>query len=223
MPEVCQKVKPHFVGRDVLSFFFLCLLFTEGICQDSTYHVDPGVHPTKVIPLSARYQYPQFQPGYLYFATGRKSDEFLINYNLFAQEMQLIDPKGDTLALDNKASIVEFIQIQSDFYFRDIKQGYLLLLTNESPLKLLKQTKWNNFIYPDGKSGYQKEYTFYFLVPRPNRVYKAERSSLSKVFPNIKNEIKDYVSEHATDFTNERDLRQLVTFCNTVAPDQNHK
>ena len=223
MPEACQKIRLHVVGKGVLSLFFLWFLFTNGLSQDSTYYVEAGVHPTKVIPLAARYQYPEFQPGFLYFTTGRKSDEFLLNYNLFAEQMQLIDSKGDTVALDNKASIVEFIQIHSDFYFRDFKQGYFLLLTNEGPLKLLKRTKWNNVIYPSGKSSYRKEYTFFFLAPRPNRVYKAERSALTKVFPNYKKEIKDYLSEHITDFTREAELKELVTFCNTLAFEEDHK
>ena len=129
-------MRPYVVGKTVLSLFFLCFLFTSGISQDSVYYADEGVHPTKVIPITERYQYRKFEPGFLYFATGRKSEQFLLNYNTFAEEFQLIDSNGDTVALDNKVSIVEFIQIQSDFYFKDLKEGYLLLLTTEEPLKI---------------------------------------------------------------------------------------
>jgi hypothetical protein len=159
----------------------------------------------------------------LHFSTGQKSDEFLLNYNLFAQQIQLIDPSGDTVGLDNKASIVEFVQIKSDFYFRDLKQGYFLLLTNEGSLKLLKRTIWNELIFPSGASSFQKKHDFFLLVARPNRVYPADKSSLSKIFPNNKKAIKDYLAEHSIDFTSESDLRQVITFCNTLSINEDHK
>ena len=210
-------------GRQILCVSVLLCFFTNGICQDSSYLVKPGIHPIKVIPFTARFQYPQFQPGFLYFSTGQKSEEFLLNYNLFAQQIQLIDPSGDTVGLDNKASIVEFVQIKSDFYFRDLKQGYFLLLTIEGSLKLLKRTIWNELIFPNGASSFQKKHDFFFLVPRPNRVYPADKSSLSKIFPNNKKAIKDYLAEHSIDFASESDLRQIITFCNRLAIEEDHK
>ena len=223
MQEVPQKMKQLLPVRQMLLLCIQLTLLSSALCQDSAYLVKPGIHPVKVIPFEARYQYPKFESGFLYFATGEKSDEFLLNYNLFAQEMQLIDSSGDTVGLDNKASIVEFVQIKSDFYFRDIRQGYFLILTNEGPLKLLKRTIWNEMVFHNGPSSFQKKHDFFLLVPRPNRVYSADKSSLFKIFPNDKKAIKDYLSEHNIDFNNESHLRQVLTFCNTLSMDEYHK
>ena len=210
-------------GRQILLLFALLSLYGSGICQDSAYLVQPGIHPVKVIPFTARFQYPKFEMGFLYFSTGEKSDEFLLNYNLFAQQIQLINANGDTVGVDNKASIVEFVQIQSDFYFRDLRQGYFLILTNEEPLKLLKRTIWNELVFPSGASSFQKKHDFFLLVPRPNRVYPADKSSLAKIFPNNKKAIKEYLSEHNIDFNSESDLKQIITFCNTLGMEEYHK
>ena len=223
MQEVCQKTKQFLFGRQILFLSGLLSFCSSGICQDSAYLVQPGIHPVKVIPFTARYQYPKFESGFLYFSTGEKSDEFLLNYNLFAQQMQLIDLNGDTVGLDNKASIVEFIQIKSDFYFRDLKQGYFLMLTNEEPLKLLKRTIWNEMVFPSGPSSFQKKHEYFLLVPRPNRVYPADKSSFSKLFSSNKKAIKDYLAEHNIDFKSESGLKEIITFCNTLAIDEYHK
>jgi len=212
----------HF-GRQILFLLGLLSLYGSGVCQDSAYLVKPGIHPIKIIPFEARYQYPKFESGFLYFSTGEKSDEFLLNYNLFAQQMQLINLNGDTVGMDTKASIVEFVQIKSDFYFRDFRQGYFLILTSEDPLKLLKRTIWNEMVFPNGPSSFQKKHEYFLLVPRPNRVYPADKSSLSKIFSNSKKEIKDYLSKHNIDFKSESDLKEIITFCNTLAIDQYHK
>jgi hypothetical protein len=217
MQKVCHKISPYLLRRKVLLLFLLWFLFNNGICQDSTYLVKPGIHPVKVIPLTERYQYPGFRIGFLYFSTGKKSDEFLLNYNLFAQQIQLIDSRGDTVALDNKLSIVEFIQIESDFYFRDLKEGYFLLLTNEEPLKLTKRTTWNEMVFPNGESTFQKIHEFFFLAPSPNRVLRAYKSSLTKIFPNNRQAIKEYLSQHNIDFTKESDLKQIIAYCNGLA------
>jgi len=223
MQEVCQKMKRLLFGRQTLFLSGLLSLYSSGVCQDSAYLVRPGIHPVKVIPFVARYQYPKFQTGFLYFSTGEKSDEFLLNYNLFAQQIQLINSDGDTVGVDNKASIVEFVQIQSDFYFRDLRQGYFLIVTNEEPLKLLKRTIWNELVFPSGESSFQKKHDFFLLVPRPNRVYPAGKSSLSRIFPNSRKVIKEYLAEHNIDFNSESDLKQIITFCNTLAMDEYHK
>jgi hypothetical protein len=194
-----------------------------GICQDSTYLVPPGIHPIKVIPATERFVYPKFQSGVLHFSTGKKSDEFLLNYNTFAQEIQLLDSNGDTVALDNKISIVEFIQIQSDFYFWDMRLGYFLVLTKEEPLNLLKRIKWKSIDFSKGVSSYQKTYDYYFLIASPNRVVKAEKSALMKIFPNARQEINSHLSEINMDFNNESSLRELITFCNGLATSKGHK
>ncbi len=209
--------------KQIVFLFGLLPIYNGGVCQDSAYLVRPGIHPVKVIPFDARYQYPKFENGFLYFSTGEKSDELPLNYNLFAQQMQLINPNGDTVGLDSKASIVEFIQIKSDFYFRDLREGYFLILTNESPLKLLKRTIWNEMVFPSGPSSFQKKYEYFLLVPRPNRVYPADKASLSKLFSSNKKAIKDYLAEHNFDFKNESDLNQIIMFCNTFAVDDYHK
>lgn len=197
----------------------LLLLYAQGISQDSTYLVQQGVHPTKIIPIADRYQYPKFQSGTFYFYTGQKSEELLLNYNHFAQELQLLDSNGDTVAIDQKASIVEFIQIQSDFYFRDLREGYFLVITKEEPLNLLKRTKWISLTFPNGDTRFQKTYEYYFLGP-DKRAHKAERSSLTKLFPRSSREIQNYAKQIMVDFHNEFDLRRMVTFCNNLARDE---
>jgi hypothetical protein len=221
MQKVGQAGRTYFNAATGCLFVLLATTITVH-CQDSTYLVRSGIHPTKVIPFNERYQYPKFQRGVLHFYAGEKSEEFLLNYYHFAQQIQLIDPNGDTVALDNKMSIVEFIQIQSDFYFKDLRQGYLLVLTKEEPLNLMKRIGWKSVYFPNGESSFQKVYEYFFLAP-PNKAHKAEKSSLTKLFPDNRNEINKYVSERKFDFTSESDLRDIVSFCNGLAITNNQK
>ena len=255
-----QKVSselPRFKIQLILLVVLLTSL-TRGVCQnamyrvdgntalsyDSTYVVEPGVYPAKVIPLEKQYQYPQFLAGQIILSTGKKWDVDLLNYNLLYDAIQFINNKGDTVWLDN--TIVEYIQIDSDFYFSDLKERYFRLLSIEHPLKLMVKSKWlvarkyplqphwnsiespqkpmraADFYFPMEYSVFVKVQYFCFLGPE-NKLYKTEKHSLAKAFPEKKKVIRKYLKQHKINYSSESDLRELVTFCNALTSVQAYK
>jgi hypothetical protein len=215
--------------------------------QDSTYLVKAGQHPAGVIPDSARFLYPQFRKGVLFFPKGVRSEVMLLNYDLLYSTMQLINSEGDTLALDESANIAEFVRIESDLYFRDMKEGYFLILTKDLQVRLMVRIRLTIFRRenvvnngygistqesnssrsarrsPDNGTILQYENVYfrkdydYYLLGAKNKIYKANKSSINRLFPDNKQEINNYLSEGKCDFNSEHDLKQLITFCNGLS------
>lgn len=240
MQKVVVDSEKHMVGFILIICCVLSAVGVTGYCQHNSYVVKAGTHPSKAIPTGEQFQYPDFRDGYLYFTTGKKSDSMLLNYNLLYDAIMIIEKTGDTVALSRESNIVEFVQIQSDFFFQDAGKRYFLLLTTEDPLKLMIRSRWNivsretvsytdspgspveahaqgttvgGFVFPNEDVTFQKWVDYYFLGPQ-NKVYDVARSSLNKVFPDYKKSIKGYLSQNKINFTNESDLKMLTSFCN---------
>ncbi len=80
------------------------------------------------------YRYPQFRYGKAYFINGDVSAGKM-NYNIFLETMQFIDPKGDTLVLANETQL-NFISIDADTFYHNSK-GYVQQVADLSVTKLL--------------------------------------------------------------------------------------
>ena len=99
-----------------------CLLIIS-LCQvqlsaqnKKTFKIHPGQRITDVIPASELYEYPQFTQGTILFKNGSFA-KVPLNYNIFAEDMEFISQKGDTLAIADAAT-VKMITIEEDtFYF----------------------------------------------------------------------------------------------------------
>ncbi len=63
---------------------------------------------------------------------------------------------------------------------------------------------------------YYKRATTYFFIDGNNKLHKAIRPSVLKLYANHKKAINAYLDENKIDFTRERDLFQLLNFCNRL-------
>jgi hypothetical protein len=218
-------------------------MFASFSQAPETYLVKAGEQPDKVIPSKDQYMYPEFLKGLLYFPQGKKSGVLLLDFNLLYSTVDFIDTNGDTLSIDEDANITEYVRIQSDLFFHDYKKGYFLMLTKREPVKLVVTKAWKivrrdrvtNNGYGIGTGGstsdwssrrspdnmhtnpnqnvvYHKE-TDYFLLAEKNKIYRATKSHLMKIFPDNKKKIQAYLEEHEVDFAKEEDLKPLIEFC----------
>ena len=118
------------------------LLFVLAFCcrshaQDSNIVIKAGKSFNESIAFTDLYQYPQFVTGKVFFKSG-DSGMAKLNYNRLLDDIQFIDPKGDTLNLVNAATI-RFIRIDVDVFYYD--NGYVKLIKDTNEIKLAaKQT-----------------------------------------------------------------------------------
>src|SRR5688572_1794228 len=99
MQPFCEKMPQCFTKHLFFQTVLLLILSGRGTCQDSTYLVEPGVHPAKVIPVSKQFRYPEFREGRVLLSTGKQSEPLLLNYSLLYDAVMLIGANSDTVWL----------------------------------------------------------------------------------------------------------------------------
>lgn len=108
-----------------------CCLIISARClfaQNDNTTVKAGEKIKDAVSQKVKFRYPEFTTGSVSFKDGTKSGAPL-NLNLLSEEMQFIDANGDTLSLDNEATI-KYISISNDtFYY---SRGYLELIAGNS-------------------------------------------------------------------------------------------
>lgn len=70
--------------------------------------------------------------------------------------------------------------------------------------------------YRGERSGYDRYYrksAWYYFIDKEDRVFVASKYSILKIFRGHKKEINEYLQQNDTEFSNEHDLRSLLTFC----------
>jgi len=232
------------VVKKTLFLITLCLAMHVVLCQPQrTIMVRAGEDATKVIPLSERYRYSEFMNGRLFYPQNKRSEVLKLNYDLLFGAMQFIDSKGDTLFIAEDSNIFKYVQVGSDLYFHDFRDGYFEMVTRTGDLRLMSQYKWKvvrteivvnngygtsasvaNTEYSSRRSDdisnfVQNENTLfgkeltYFLLGNKDKVYKATKSTFLKSFPDHKQEILLYLKEQNPDFGKEEDLKKLLEFC----------
>jgi len=189
------------------------------------------------------YQYPTFTQGIVYFKNGTATAGVL-NYNLFLDEMQFIDPKSDTLSLKDEQTILYIVIGNDSFYYQ--QPGYILLIASNKEIKLgskekvevIGKRKIGAYDQPSGAgsiSGYNtfgagngwrkldiredlylaKKRTYYFGNSF-NQFLPSIKKNLYKMFPKNEAEISTYLKEHPVDFNNQKDLEELSKFLETL-------
>src|SRR5690349_5679866 len=96
------------------SFLILSSIFAQHN-KNVTYNTLQNVDEN--IPADMRFKYPDFRQGYVYFKDGSEGTGKL-NYNMLVNEMQFINPAGDTLALDGVEKI-QLLTIGADSFYYD--------------------------------------------------------------------------------------------------------
>ncbi|GAA4113186.1 hypothetical protein GCM10022393_12030 [Aquimarina addita] len=174
-----------------------------------------------------------FLPGNLTF-NGSDLGNFLFRYNIYQDEIELKSNessitesvkkiKGITIQLENNTLIKVFDDPKSNKYD---KRNFFVVLA-DGDYKLVKKI-WSKFSEPKeaenslvGKKHAKfTTYENYFIANNDEKLnnFKSKIKGLEEYFPEIKNEIKEYVKEKNINLKKEQDLIKLFIHLNSLTP-----
>lgn len=209
---------------------------------DSSWTVKASQEIKEVLSPGARFRYPEFVLGNVYFKDGTNSQAPL-NLNLLNEEMQFINAKGDTLSIANEGTI-KYLTINNDtFYYSKV---YLELVMSNSLGKIAKKQrlkigdvrKIGGYDQPSSVSAitsYTSIYnrsqmtkitpraelllskeTVYYLGDNYNHFLPANKKNLMKKFGRKESVIENFLQEKKIRFNNENDLKMLIDFLQKI-------
>lgn len=210
-----------------------------------TFRVKDGEEATKVIPAQLKYRYPEFQEGKVVYLNGKFSAA-AFNYNLLLGEVQFIHPKGDTLSLAAEAALrfVEigestFLYDHKHGYLEVVGIFPSLKLGRSQRLRFAGAEKVGAYNQSTGVSSIRNTSSYvsnnsqmynlkqkgdvifseevnYFLIDKNNQAFKADKSTMFKVFPQHKKAISAFLKENSLELNKEEDLKKLLQFCTSL-------
>lgn len=224
-------------------FFLLSAAITFAQNTPKVYRTKNGSNISKNIPYQEQYQFAEFMPGKVYFRNGRIANARL-NYNFFYGEIEFIDPKNDTLLLNDKDFMDSLAIGPQIFYFmpkhghvQEIKSYGHVRLGEKQVLAVLdneRESAFNHYSATSAISNYKtfsnqngsqwmkptdkvvfKRKTENFFIDRNQRFYIPSKSIIVKLFRDHAGEINDYVKKENIDFLSQSDLIKLLEFCSS--------
>ncbi len=209
---------------------------------DSSWTVKASQEIKEAISPGVRFRYSEFVLGNVYFKDGTNSQAPL-NLNLLNEEMQFINPGGDTLSIDNEGTI-KYITINNDtFYYSKV---YLELVTSNPVMKIAKKQrlkigdikKIGGYEQPSSVSAitsYTSIYnhsqvtnitpraelllvkeTIYYIGNNYNRFLPANKKNLMRMFGKKEAVIENFLQENKIRFNNENDLKMIIDFLQKI-------
>jgi hypothetical protein len=185
------------------------------------------------------YRYPQYQLGRVEFRDGSAA-EARLNYHKYFNQLMFIDANGDSLALANPETIrVIVIGIDSFYYFKEmyveqvasyknsiIGRRQLLKIVDEKKSGAYGSSYTNNSTTTDkiyytvdgtprlnvGESTLFAQTAEYYISYKKNEFVPLIKKNIEKLYSSQSKEIRDYIKENNTDFTNEESLKKLMEF-----------
>jgi hypothetical protein len=202
-----------------------------------TFKIKPGEKIIYALPPEEVFEYPNFIQSEIYF---KKDGSGLarLNYNALYGEIQFIDPKGDTLSLDDEAT-VRFIVILSDtFYFdklfvKQVKSFGEVRLAKRTYFKLVNSQKLGGFGEATGGSvdtydRISSQGTFkdlvakeiltlakdsaLFLADRYRHLTRVSKKGLQSFYEGKESQIAAYLKENKVNYNDEADITRLMQF-----------
>lgn len=228
--------------KTLLLLFLILIGYTCLTAQDSTLVIIKAGYKVKdVLTPADIYYYPQFTDGKVYFRDGSKGAAKM-NYSRLFDQMLFVDPKGDTLALDDEKTI-NFIVVDKDSFYYD--EGYVRLIANHRFVKLAEKQTWvvadirkmgthnrpsttvavTSFsTYTDGTDAAKshdlilneeivlRKETQYYFGDDYNHFVPASKKKLLLLFPKEQQRIENYLNENKVNFDKKDDLEKLARF-----------
>jgi hypothetical protein len=206
--------------------------------MNRSFKVNPGEKVAQAIPADVIYEYPEFQPGTVQFKNG-KAGMARMNYSSLLKEIEFINDKLDTTALDD-ANAMHYISIAMDtFYFDKV---YLKQISNKHGVKLAEnrilmlsnRQKIGGFGEINGGSVETKEQvssnanavktlvakeilTFtenrvWYFGDKFNRFKQASRKNVMDMFGKMKPGLDKFLDDNNINYFNESDIKKLAAF-----------
>ena len=174
------------------------------------------------------YLLPEFQPGTIIYQTGfRVNHTFKLNYNIYHERMEFLSEDGDTLAIKSDRQI-KLIEIGHHLFYQHYTTGFYEIL-NTASVSLAMQTKlilvkaegncegnvWSLELRGAlmGCDRFYVEQRSYFFIDGKDKILKAHKASVLKLFPENKSDIQAYLIENPVDFSNHEDVIRLANYC----------
>ena len=188
-------------------------------------------HLSEVSWRDSIYMFPSFQYGRVTFATGfSPEDKVLMNYDLYLLQMDMITKENDTTQI-KRTKELKLISIDDHLFLHDYNLGYFEIVL-QLPVSLgvlnIMNTEHMEFVsgnversdYGDDIRGrpsvydrYYRKVKLYYFIGKDNKVYKATRASIIKLFLKNKDGIDVYIRENGIDLEDKNDLVKLLLFC----------
>jgi hypothetical protein len=164
------------------------------------FYLPAHTHLDEVAWRDSIYLFPSFQYGRITFATGFSPEgTVLMNYDLYFDQMAVITKDGDTSQI-NRTKELKLISVGDHLFLQDYKVGYVEII-QQLPVSLgvLNVMNTIQMVYASGNrdgsifgfdvrgtpSVYDRYYRkgkLYYFVDRDNKVYKATRAAILKLF-----------------------------------------
>ena len=221
---------------------FTIMLLTLASLSNAQKHeqfiINPGERPVEAIPDSSQYAYPSFIRGSISFRDDRSSGTARLNYNYLFEEMMFLNTKGDTLAIDDAATIRQIVINTDTFYFSNVfikqmatygdiklgrreffrisnirKTGAMGLPTSNTveSFKAASTASDLRTLVVQEVLNLEKMTQFYF-GDKFNKFQLANRNNLLELFPEKRKLIKAYLKETNVNFIREDDIIKLLAY-----------
>ena len=220
------------------ALLLLALLYGPASFAQNTIRIKAGTPLNEALSTEDLYQYSMFKPGRIWYKDGRSSTSQL-NYNRFFDEMQFISTKGDTLALNNEATVRYVVIDRDTFCFA----GGFVRLIDATPTIKLAVKQWLKLQDTEKYGGYGQTYTAasitsvsllddgkqthrltvkenivltrevqYYIGDRWDHFVPASKKNVLELFAKDEAAVRQYLKEARVDFRKEEDLRGLFHF-----------
>jgi hypothetical protein len=223
----------------LITVFFALLATVSHAQGEEKIRVHAGEDLMKAVSEFGAYRFAQFTKGTVFYKYN-KAATALFNYNLLTGEMRFITNTGDTLTIANPEQ-VKFISVGEVVFYYD--HGYQEVVSKNGDIELAvrKQIKIeyekigaygqanttsaidNSKNYSDSYNTYslminqdavvRKKYDWY-LIANEGEVKAANKATFLKLFPAKSKEVETYIKTHDIKFNNEKQLNELIAFCN---------
>lgn len=230
----------------ILSVIMGCLTSNLQAQNPNLIRVKADTDLKYAIPIAERYRYPQFKEGTVSFYNTAPATAKL-NYNFQLGEMQFLSPARDTLSLANEQSIKQIQIGDNVFYYdaahkyveriAAYPKVYLVVKVMykvaavEKMAAMGKSSATSSIrevnMLSTGNSSVQKlaskgdivfsKEKLYFLMDLNHSIYKTTKNGFTKLFPNHKRAIEDYLKTESPDLENEEHLKKILQFCTELS------
>lgn len=201
------------------------------------YKVNPGEKVSDaLLSNGGLYKYPKFTQGEVFYKGGNYGSG-LLNYNRLTGEMQFIDPKGDTLTLDNEKEIDKIAIGQDTFYYYQgylqkvaefsatiVKQTYLEMSNREKvgAFGTVAQNAIDTHTTIVTNQGFKavvaqevltyREQTIYFIGDRFGHFKLLNKKNVLYLYSKKEKEVSTYLKDNSVNFQKEADVQRLIEY-----------